>query len=62
MVCVVVQRSSLDEALAAVLVPLCVRCGTLPLSVGGAARQRFVPGVSFVGALVGSVWRYGVVR
>ena len=60
--CVVVPRGSWDEALATLLVPVSVRCGTLPLSVGGAGRQRFVPGVSFVGALVASMWRYGVVR
>ena len=60
--CVVVPRSSWDEALAMVLVPVSVRCGTLPLPVGVAGRQRFVPAVSFVGALVASVWRYGVVR
>ena len=33
--CVVVPRSSWDEALATLLVPVSVRCGTLPLSVGG---------------------------
>ena len=60
--CVVVPRSSWDEALATVMVPVSVRCGTLPLLVGGAGRQRFVPAVSFVGALVASVWCYGVVR
>ena len=59
---VVVPRSSLDGALASVLVPVSVLCGTLPLSVGGAERQRFVPAVSFIGALVASVWRHGVVR
>ena len=58
---VVVPRSTWDEALATALVPVSVRCGTLPLSPGGARQQRFVPGVSFVGALVASVWRCGVV-
>ena len=58
---VVVLRSSWAEALATALVPDSVRCGTLPLSVGGAGRQRFATGVSFVGALVASVWRCGVV-
>ena len=62
MVCVVVPRSSWDEALATALVPVSVRCGTLPLSMGSAGQQRFVLGVSFLGALVASVWRYGVVR
>ena len=62
MVRVVMPRSSWDEALASVLVPVSVRCGTLPLSVGGAGRQRFVPAVSFIGALVASVWRHGVIR
>ena len=32
--CVVVPRSSWDEALATALVPVSVWCGTLPLSVG----------------------------
>ena len=62
MVCVVVPRSYWDEALATVLVPVSVRCGRLPPSVGGAGRQRFVPAVSFVGALGASVCRSGVVR
>ena len=60
--CVVVPRSSLDEALATALVPVSVRRSTLLLLVGGAGQQRFVPGVSFLGALMVSVWRYGVVR
>ena len=59
--CVVVPGSSWDEALATALVPVSVRCDKLPLSVGSAGRQRFVPGGSFVGTLVASVWRYGVV-
>ena len=57
---VVVPSSSWDEALASVLVPVSVRCGTLPLSVAGAGR--FVPAASFIRALVASVWRHGVVR
>ena len=42
--CVVVPRSSWDEALATVFVPVSVRCGTLPLSVGGAWRAKVCAG------------------
>ena len=60
--CVVLPGITWDEALATALVPVSVRCGTLLLPVDGAWGQRFMLGVSFGGALVASVWRYGVVR